>query len=193
MRSSFTEVDHTLVLLSIEDAVWKIADFGLSAEGMSQRAYSTQRARGTQCYRAPELLSETSIVSRKSDIWAFGCILFELVFPLKAFKNDFQVFQFAASRSRPTFPSLPEGIDQRSRVYLEQSLFSALDIAWWKRPSAQAFVAMMESLSEETTDVFKLETPTGPLNGRPTPLYNDVKGWKEVTWRHYWYLLAFVN
>jgi serine/threonine protein kinase len=129
VRSSFTEVDYTLVLLSIEDAVWKIADFGLSAEGMSQRAYSTQRARGTQCYRAPELLSETSIVSRKSDIWAFGCILFELVFPLKAFKNDFQVFQFAASRSRPTLPSLPE----ESTNALEFTLNSPYFRLWTSR------------------------------------------------------------
>src|SRR5271170_2552875 len=45
----------TLVLYSLKDQAWKIADFGLTTEGSSTRSHTTQYAHGTPSYRAPEI------------------------------------------------------------------------------------------------------------------------------------------
>src|SRR5271170_3501208 len=56
--------------------------------------------RGTDAYRAPELAEfaydKPGIASKKSDIWALGCILFNLATTGKetAFKNDFRAVAF---------------------------------------------------------------------------------------------------
>ena len=59
--------------------MWKLADFGLLSKGTSVGTQKTEYARGTVCYRAPEILAEHErIYNNKVDIWALGCILYEL-------------------------------------------------------------------------------------------------------------------
>lgn len=74
---------------------WKIADFGLAAEGSSNWAFSTTQSRGTTGYRAPELLQESHFkCTNKVDIWAFGCIIHDVIFLHKAFLDDFDTLSF---------------------------------------------------------------------------------------------------
>lgn len=77
-----------------EQNKWKIVDFGLTASGTSSQVYRTIYSRGTSTYRAPELVNNC-IYNNKVDIWAIGCILFEVLFSEKAFLCDFDVSQFA--------------------------------------------------------------------------------------------------
>jgi serine/threonine protein kinase len=78
---------------------WKVADFGLTTEGSSQSC-STRYKRGTPSYRAPELLKQSATFNNKVDIFAMGCILFELVSDgEKAFCGDIGVLDYAQSRS----------------------------------------------------------------------------------------------
>jgi serine/threonine protein kinase len=70
---------------------WKIADFGFTTEGSSTRIIMSATGRGTQGYRAPEMIGEEdSQFNSKVDIWAFGCIFFQVVNGKKAYKDDFQ-------------------------------------------------------------------------------------------------------
>jgi serine/threonine protein kinase len=99
-----------LVLYSSRDEQWKIADFGLAAETDSKRAITTVYSRGTEGYRAPELLLDEPKFSEKVDVWAIGCILYELTMCKKAFPSDLQVRQFSTAQStfhisNPNFPS----------------------------------------------------------------------------------------
>lgn len=73
------------VLYSQYSRRWKIADFGFSVEGSSEREKFSEDARGTASYRAPELYDEPPSFTNKVDIWALGCILFELVAWRRAF------------------------------------------------------------------------------------------------------------
>jgi serine/threonine protein kinase len=68
--------------------VWKIVDFGVTSEATSSRAIPTIHARGTGGYRAPEILNESPVFTNKVDIWALGCIFFELYTGEKAFHDD---------------------------------------------------------------------------------------------------------
>ena len=82
---------HTLADLIVLYAhtldAWKIADFGLATACIPGLAQTTYLARGTTGYRAPELLDE-SRYTNKVDIWAMGCILYEVVTGRKAFDTD---------------------------------------------------------------------------------------------------------
>jgi serine/threonine protein kinase len=99
----------TIVLYSSNGNLWKIADFGLTVEGTSKRAITTVYSRGTEGYRAPELLLDNPKFSSKVDIWALGCILYELASGKKAFASDLQARDFSFSQSTlpvsiPFFP-----------------------------------------------------------------------------------------
>jgi len=83
-------------LYSHKSHAWKITDFGLTSivEGRSSVALQTRYARGTPCYRAPELI-ENQEFTYKVDIWAVGCILYELTFRKKAFEGDWAVLRYS--------------------------------------------------------------------------------------------------
>ena len=72
-----TSMDHTtahVVLLSVDSGAWKITDFGLTFEGTSRIQYTTRNSRGTEGYRAVEVLgiTELGFVTKASDIWVWG-------------------------------------------------------------------------------------------------------------------------
>ncbi|KAJ8887913.1 hypothetical protein PR048_007397 [Dryococelus australis] len=60
----------------------KVGDFGISKVLSSQSSAST--VLGTPCYMSPELCQGRSY-NTKSDIWALGCVLYELIALHKAF------------------------------------------------------------------------------------------------------------
>jgi serine/threonine protein kinase len=59
--------------------VAKIADFGFTSVGESGQQYSSVQQRMTPNYSSPELIIYGKY-SKKSDIWAMGCILYEVCF-----------------------------------------------------------------------------------------------------------------
>jgi serine/threonine protein kinase len=69
---------------------WKLADFGFTSEATSRRLVTTSKDGGKEIYRSPEILIGKGGFNNKADIWAFGCIVFELfTHGQKAFENDF--------------------------------------------------------------------------------------------------------
>jgi serine/threonine protein kinase len=123
------------VLFSVKDQRWKIADFGLAEQGTSKALIPTGNARGKESYRAPELVQvDTAKFSNKSDIWALGCILHELITGVKAFPSDAAVYHYSLVQT-----PLPIGNHPRSQflsVFRIPALFS-VDPAC--RPSASRF------------------------------------------------------
>src|SRR5215472_15202627 len=91
-----------MILVLFMNGVWKIADFGLTSEATSNRLVSTSAARGKPCYRAPEMLHETSPgFNNKMDMWSFGCIAYELLTGRKAFSSDYEVISYSISKTKP--------------------------------------------------------------------------------------------
>ena len=136
-----------LVLYSKDDDNWKLADFGLTCQGTSRRQINTHHGRGTPGYKSPELIQKHATYNNKVDIWALGCILFELATGRKAFHNDSGVMLYAQSNgrsARPEFPAL--SVTQRCRTYLEELTFSMLAIEPNHRPKARDMVEAVESL-----------------------------------------------
>src|SRR5262249_16999606 len=91
-----------MILVLFKNGYWKIADFGLTSEATSNRLVSTSVARGKPCYRAPEMLCESSPgFNNKMDIWSFRCIAYELIIGRKAFFSDYEAFNYSISKKKP--------------------------------------------------------------------------------------------
>ena len=76
-----------------------IADFGITSHATTDQAVPTYNARGTGGYRAPELLTTPPAFTKKVDIWALGCILYELLTQQKAFADDWKVREYHMTAS----------------------------------------------------------------------------------------------
>ena len=125
-------------MFSSGDNVWKLADFGFVTEGASNTAQPTQYARGTQCYQAPELVQESPVFNSKVDIWALGCILYELLFAKKAFESDYIVFEFSSFPRQLQLPTeQPPSIDEVSFTQLSVIIANCLNAEPSSRPLAR--------------------------------------------------------
>ena len=125
-----------IVLYSGRDGRWKIADFGTATKATSKRLHTTRYARGTTCYRAPEILREDARVNNKADMFALGCILYEITTGHKLFPNDWNIREYAL-KGEPIFPASWPTCVPGSRLYsLGELAQSLLEIDPFKRPSA---------------------------------------------------------
>ena len=129
-----------LVLYSHRQHAWKIADFGLSTEGNSQHNRTTHFARGTSSYRAPEILHKGTYTN-KVDIWAVGCILYEVICREKAFSSDLDVLRYSdgAPLSMPHDLDIFE--DERFEAAMRSLIPRIFNIDPIRRPSAAQLIS----------------------------------------------------
>ena len=100
----------------------KVLDFGISklSEPLSALDLSltqTSSVMGSPLYMSPEQMQSAKIVDQRSDIWALGCVLFELVTGQPPFSGSTVPELCAAVFSQPTpipsklRPGLPKAFD----------------------------------------------------------------------------------
>jgi len=139
-----------LVLYSSEQDAWKIADFGFSTDRSSKTTMLTEQGRGTTSYRAPELLAMVPTFNDRVDIWALGCILFELAIKKRAFIADWHVSQHAQQGLKLSI-ELPDSIELANRTLLTNIVREMLRINSNKRPCASELRESFHLLSERGT------------------------------------------
>ena len=77
---------------------------------------------GTAAYMPPEQ-AKGQHIDRRADIWAFGCVLFEMLSGRKAFDGDSMVDVLAAVvREDPDWTVLPAGVPTALRTLLQRCL-----------------------------------------------------------------------
>jgi eukaryotic-like serine/threonine-protein kinase len=123
------------VKVTNEDAV-KVLDFGLakaiegdsssmdisSSPTMSRMATMQGVLLGTAAYMSPEQAKAKS-VDRRADIWAFGCVLYEMLTGKMAFSGETVTDTLAAViRAEPDWSLLPSATPTRVRVLLQRCL-----------------------------------------------------------------------
>jgi len=114
----------------------KVLDFGLAKAlwGTEKNQYLSQaatvtgletvvwRVMGTPRYMSPEQ-ARGQEVDKRTDIWAFGCVLFELLAGKQAFSGGTQAEAMAAILERePDFETLPAATPARIRELLRRCL-----------------------------------------------------------------------
>ena len=148
-------VPDSEVLYSPQTDCWKIADFGLS-KTFSTNDMSTQFSMGTPGYRAPELLTDHPTFSDRADIWALGCILYELAIKQKAFTDDFAVLDYTATRSKKSIP-LEESISPLFETILTNLIHEMLHHDSLHRPSAKQLLELFNLQIDPDPDMLSLE------------------------------------
>jgi eukaryotic-like serine/threonine-protein kinase len=123
------------VKVTNDDAV-KVLDFGLAKalEGdpssidistsptISRMATQAGMLLGTAAYMSPEQAKAKS-VDRRADIWAFGCVLYEMLMGKTAFKGETVTDTLASViKEEPDWKLLPAATPMRVRVLLQRCL-----------------------------------------------------------------------
>jgi Tol biopolymer transport system component len=123
------------IKVAADDTV-KILDFGLAkamesgpstedianSPTLSQMATQAGVLLGTAAYMSPEQ-AKAKPVDRRADIWAFGCVLYEMLTGTRAFQGDSVADALAAViRNVPDWSRLPAATPMRIRVLLQRCL-----------------------------------------------------------------------
>ncbi|MGH9686422.1 MAG: protein kinase domain-containing protein [Candidatus Acidiferrales bacterium] len=123
------------IKVTADDTV-KILDFGLAkavqgeagatdvgnSPTISQMATESGVLLGTAGYMSPEQ-AKGKPVDRRADIWAFGCVLYEMLTGQRAFQGETVTDTLAAiMRAEPDWSQLPAATPTRVRVLLQRCL-----------------------------------------------------------------------
>ena len=126
-----------------EDGTVKVLDFGLAkaldpnpegdpSQSPTLTAAATQMGviMGTAAYMSPEQ-ARGKAVNRRTDIWAFGCVVYEMLAARPAFAGaDVTDILAAVVRAEPDWSLLPEGLPLRGRDLLERCLVKESRDRW---------------------------------------------------------------
>ena len=125
------------VLFDKDHRVLKLCDFGISNRVEQTRA--TQAARsGSIRFMAPEQLDDQ--LSNKADIWAFGCILFQVItgiVPYKGLSSDFKIWSECQAGGPLVYCQKTDQPISFASPDLKRILERALTVDHTKRPSAE--------------------------------------------------------
>jgi Tol biopolymer transport system component/tRNA A-37 threonylcarbamoyl transferase component Bud32 len=142
-----------------QDGAVKVLDFGLAKamEGeasaadlansptLSQMATQAGVLLGTAAYMAPEQ-AKGKAVDKRADIWAFGCVLYEMLTGKMAFRGETVTDTLAAvMKEEPDWTKLPGSTPLRVRVLLMRCLEK--DPRQRLRDIGEARIALEEALS----------------------------------------------
>jgi serine/threonine protein kinase len=156
----------------------KVADFGVakvldSALATDRKATRAGVAMGSPSYMSPEQIRDAGGVDERSDVFALGCILYELVTGRMAFQGPdvFSIFERITSGTFPPVESLAADVPERIRA----AIAGALQVDANRRlPSCARLRAVLDGevslrrpLAETT---ISLEAPSSPARSPDTML-----------------------
>ncbi|PAA75254.1 hypothetical protein BOX15_Mlig017273g1 [Macrostomum lignano] len=110
----YRDINCSNIIVCADNTRIKLIDFGLSIKlSVSHFSASTQSPKGTLNFMAPELLgageSDSVQYSRESDIWAFGCSVFQMASGSRPFANTKSLLEMTQLIDRRGAPALPDG------------------------------------------------------------------------------------
>jgi serine/threonine protein kinase len=92
----------------------------------SKALVTTRLGRGTECYRAPEVLgNDSGRYNNRSDMFALGCIIFKVITGDMAFTSDWEINKYA-NEKETIFPARWPPADPGTQLYDIGALMSGL-------------------------------------------------------------------
>jgi serine/threonine protein kinase len=128
------------VLLDIGEAglCARVTDFGLlkRIDGTEHRT-RTGATMGTPAYMPPEQLRDAANVDARADVWALGCLLYELLEGRSPWAQTRDLIALYQAMTHSEWPALPTGVPERQRDVVAACLAPNRD----ERPENAAEVA----------------------------------------------------
>ena len=160
------------------DGMVKVLDFGLAkaleqersgdpSESPTMTAAATRAGviMGTAAYMSPEQ-AKGKTVDRRADIWAFGCVLYEMLTRQRPFAGDDVSDTLAAVlRAEPAWKKLPARLHPRIRLLLERCLEK--DSKDRYHDIADARVDIQRALADPSGVLTQPVAVGAPARGRP--------------------------
>jgi len=166
---------------------WTVSDFGLYSEGTSKSFLTTEPIRRGPVYDSPETLGNNRVYDTKADIWALGCILYELVERKPAFPHSTAVMT-AFNQIQLTLG--PGQLDPRGQCIATELIKAMLEVDMWKRPETTHILPIIVSIVrwDRTLVWVNCKHRTG-RNGAVNALLNPSTStmWGNIRWSQSWY------
>ena len=136
---------------------------------------STLYSRGTPCYRAPELLRDDKpVFTNKTDMWAAGCILYELSVGRKRFHNDYAVFEYNSQPGKKLDIYLDDTFGEQCKEFITTNIEWTLQIDSLSRPSADELHNSFNKWKDTCSPMSRLNLVDKHLHQLTTPLESTV-------------------
>jgi serine/threonine protein kinase len=117
----------------------KISDFGMSRILEKEDEGKTNSTIGPVCWMAPESLAHSNY-SKKSDVWTFGIVVYEIVAQCEPHKDQ-QIFQIGTRiRDEGLTPTIPSNCPPKLRELMQMCWQMQPE----QRPSFEAICALVE-------------------------------------------------
>ncbi|MFP4461820.1 MAG: protein kinase domain-containing protein, partial [Thermotogota bacterium] len=124
--------------------VFKLTDFGLARVKMHSaisRRTNTHTQRGTLRWMAPEVLHGMQSISRQSDMFSFGMVMYEVItgkVPYGELNNELQIM-------KADKPQLPEAVQPKIRELFEACISNEPE----KRPTADKAIEILTEILDQ--------------------------------------------
>lgn len=119
-------------LLLTRDRSLKLTDFGIARDTTATALTAAGRTVGTYAYMAPEQIRGKPPVDKKTDLYALGCVLFEMLTGETPFasENQGEMLMMHLKEEPPRVTSLAPNVP----IWLEELIFDLLEKDPDKRP-----------------------------------------------------------
>jgi serine/threonine-protein kinase len=130
------------------DGTLKLTDFGIAKDLDATALTLPNRTLGTAAYMAPEQIKGTPDVSHKTDLYAFGCLLYQMLTGVTPFRGSTALVLMRAHAEEPPprpsekNPQIPRVLDN---LVVKLMAKSPVDRPW----DAQAVAAELRTLKEK--------------------------------------------
>ena len=178
------------LLLTAEGKI-KLSDFGIAKDLVGTALTATGRTLGTAAYMAPEQISGTPAISHKTDLYALGVILHQMICKSLPFEVKTQTAILAAHLNTPA-PRLSQK-NPEIPVILDDITFSLLQKAPGDRPwdalaVATRFRELLEMDAAGKSIKYVVKPGVNPLRAGASDLNKKVqkgkpkaaKDWKKI-------------
>jgi serine/threonine protein kinase len=171
------------VLFCRDTQKWKVSDFGLYFRHAPNRFGTGDPIRRSGFYESPETLSPSPIYETKADIWALGCIFYELVEHKPAFSDATEVLTI----SNRTLAG--NKFDLRGQCIAKELINAMLEVDMWKRPETSHILPMVVSIvrwdrSLVWVDCRHRSGSNGSVNAFLSPATSLM--WPHIRWSQSW-------
>jgi serine/threonine protein kinase len=130
-----------------------LSDFGFSQALAPGATGESCLIRGTRAYIAPELVTRKEF-SPKTDIWAFGCIMFEVGLTGKrlAFEDDYESRKYVEGKFGFNLPQLRKEDNPRLSEWHRNRFNSLVGMCFHREPDQRPSAEMLRQMLNEWKD-----------------------------------------